>query len=112
MESKFDRVIEAVCHDCNVELCGYIKPHKPCALVNKISAILSDPDVIVVDGVEWVPEKPSEYTATIDDVTVIAKKDGAIWKCFRYIGLVPLSRDLQLSKALSAATAATKEGAK
>jgi hypothetical protein len=115
--SKLEQIMEVVCRHCEANCAfsgGYAErlkeksagdiPDWKCPTVEAISAILAEPDVIVVDGVSWVPGKPDHYEYGDWVVT----EGGHRWHVYHgeeYIGAFDDS-----SSALSAATTAVKGG--
>ena len=113
--NKVDRIMEVVCDLCkfaNHGSCWDDGDIPECKMRGKISAILASPEVVVVEGVEWVPGAPVEYQHLDGDdlwtVTLSLRKgmnDG--WKIEKNGERVSEWSDY--ASALSAATAAIKE---
>ena len=105
MKGKLDRIMDIFTRlVCGQEFLG------PNEIRPLVAAILSEPDVIVVEGVEWVPQLPTEYQAMVNgELFVMESNADEFWRCMKGLCLVGNNWTSDLLSALSAASRAIKE---
>jgi hypothetical protein len=101
MKSKLDRIMDIFTRlVCGQEFLG------PNEIRPLVAAILAEPDVIVVDGVKWMPQRPAEYQHLSGDDLWTVDGESCLWSVRKNAELVCAFSDLP--SALAAASAAIK----
>lgn len=112
MESKLEKILAIVCGLCKKDSGGRCCDDgdiPECTLRDRVAAILASPEVVVVEGIEWVTQDTCEYQHLKNDVLYLVRKDHnhGHWVVVEQDHGIGAFSDRD--SALSAATAAIKE---